>query len=76
MVAMGSIDGFVDGSVQLWKRSAKKDGSMSEDYHSDIDAEGFEAWLTSVLPKLPPNSILVFDNASYHSKKVCQHFCF
>ena len=69
MVAMGGLQGFVDGSVQLWKRSAKN-GVLSEDYHCDINAENFEEWLSSVLPNLPPNSVLVFDNASYHSKKV------
>lgn len=75
MVAMGSKDGFVDGSVELWKRTPK-DGVVNEDYHSDINAEGFETWLLGVLPSLPPNSVIVFDNASYHSKKV--HFlnCF
>ena len=58
MVAMGSKDGFVDGSVELWKRTAR-DGVQSDDYHSDINHEGFTAWLKGVLPKLPENSVLV-----------------
>ena len=58
MMAMGGINGFVKPSVKLWKRSAK-DGVMSEDYHSDINAEGFEAWIREVLPLLPKNSVLV-----------------
>ena len=68
IIGMGSENGFVEGSAKVWKRTAK-DGVMSDDYHSDINSEGFEDWLKSVLPKLDPNSVLVFDNASYHSKK-------
>ena len=65
---IGSQSGWVPGSAKVWKRTAKQ-GVMSDDYHSDINAEGFEAWLRIVLPNLEPNSILVFDNAKYHSKQ-------
>ena len=58
MVACGSKDGFVEGSVQLWKRTAK-DGVISADYHCDIDYEGFKKWLESWLPNLPPGSVIV-----------------
>lgn len=68
IMAMGTETGFIEGSVRVWKH--KKDGPMSQDYHADIDAEGFTAWLKECLPKLPPHSVLVFDNASYHSKKL------
>ena len=41
MVGMGSHEGFLDGSVQLWKRSPKEQGEViPEDYHADINAEG------------------------------------
>ena len=65
---MGNERGWVKGSFEVWKRTAK-DGVVTEDYHSDINAEGFEGWLKPLLKKLPKNSVLVFDNASYHSKK-------
>ena len=66
IIGCGSAKGWVQPSAKVWKRSAK-DGVMSEDYHSDINAESFEKWLKKdVLPHLDPNSVLVFDNASYH----------
>ena len=41
MVAIGSHEGFLDGSVELWKRSPKEQGEvLPEDYHADINAEG------------------------------------
>ena len=65
---MGNEQGWIEGSVRVWKH--KKDGAMSEDYHADIDSEAFEKWLKECLPLLPPNTVIVFDNASYHSKKI------
>jgi len=66
IIGCGSSNGWVPNSATVWKRTAK-DGVKSEDYHSDINAELFEDWLqNSVLPNLEPNSVLVFDNASYH----------
>jgi hypothetical protein len=38
-----------------------------------MDGEKFELWLNRVLPKLPPGSVVVMDNASYHTKKVWFH---
>ena len=66
IIGCGSAKGWVPPSACVWKRTAKS-GVMSEDYHSDITAELFEDWLQNkVLPHLEPNSVLVFDNASYH----------
>ena len=37
------------------------------DYHDKLTAEHFEEWShDTVLHKLPPNSIIVMDNMSYH----------
>ena len=58
IVGMGSTDGFVEDSNQIWKRTAKK-GVISADYHSDIEAKGFTRWLKLCLVKLPPNSVVV-----------------
>lgn len=39
------------------------------DYH-DMDAHNFEKWFNErLLPALKPNSIIVMDNAPYHSRK-------
>ena len=65
---MGNENGWVEGSVKVWKHT-KKNGVLSADYHHDIDAKGFEDWLKEALKNVPPNSVLVFDNASYHSQK-------
>ena len=57
-------NGWVDG-VPLVFQSKKKTG----DYHDEMTAEHFEEWFhDTLLPKLPPNSLIVMDNASYHSR--------
>jgi hypothetical protein len=41
------------------------DGS---DYHTEMNAKIFEKWVMEQLePVLPPKSLVVMDNASYHS---------
>lgn len=46
-----------------------KSQSVSEDYHGDMDYDNFTKWLEEHLfPNLPPNSVVVGDNASYHNK--------
>ncbi|KAF8787362.1 hypothetical protein HNY73_008970 [Argiope bruennichi] len=40
------------------------------DYHDEMNGDHFEKWLESVLPKLKKNSVIVMDNASYHSVKM------
>ena len=38
------------------------------DYHDEITAEHSEEWFASeLLPNIQPNSLVVMDNASYHS---------
>ena len=69
MMAAGDEDGFVPRSAVIKKRTPK-DGVVSEDYHSDVCAENFESWLKSWLSLIPPKSVIVMDNASYHSKKI------
>lgn len=46
-------------------------GSKSGDYHQDMNHENFMRWVrTQLLPNLPPSSVLVVDNASYHNVKI------
>lgn len=63
----GSVDGWV-GSVLL---SAKNIKSSCVDYHQDMTASLFEEWFVhKLLPSLPKESVIVMDNASYHSRQV------
>jgi hypothetical protein len=45
-------------------------GPKSGDYHDDMNWSNFEKWVTTqLIPNLPPKSVLVVDNASYHNTK-------
>ena len=40
------------------------------DYHDEMTGEHFEEWVRDkLLPNLPPNCLIVMDNASYHSRQ-------
>lgn len=63
----GSEDGFVPDALLL---SAKNVKSSCLDYHEDMSGELFEKWFRETLiPKLKPNSVIVMDNAKYHSRE-------
>jgi hypothetical protein len=70
VVHIGSEDGFVPGGSMVWIGGKGKKKSVSEDYHDDMDGKTFEGWLHKVLKTLPPKSVVVMDNASYHTTKV------
>ena len=66
MVHAGSKEGFVLGAADVFR--AKKG---SGDYHQEMDGKRFEEWFTKkLLPNLKPRSVIVMDNASYHSAKL------
>lgn len=45
-------------------------GVKSGDYHDDMNYQNFSTWLKNMLlPNLPPNSVVILDNASYHNKQ-------
>ena len=63
MVAAGTKDGFIDGSVLSFVAKNK-----SDDYHGEMNSDLFLRWLsTRLLPALDRPSVLVLDNAPYHS---------
>ncbi|XP_047998733.1 uncharacterized protein LOC125236081 [Leguminivora glycinivorella] len=62
---IGSEEGFVENGLLLFE--SKKN---TQDYHKEMNAQHFEEWLTGILPRLKPNSVLVLDNAPYHSRKL------
>ena len=61
---IGSDSGFVEGGLQLFL--SKKTG----DYHTEMDGDYFENWFSKILPLFEDNSVIVLDNAPYHSRKV------
>lgn len=63
----GSESGWVPGALLL---SAKNIKTASADYHEDMSAKLFEDWFVDqLIPNLPPKSVIVMDNASYHSRQ-------
>lgn len=68
IIHAGSENGFVPNCLLL---SAKNVGDSSLDYHQDTDAPLFEDWFEHrLLKNIPKNSVIVMDNASYHSRQV------
>jgi transposase len=58
-----SKDGWVPGAKLTFK-STKKTG----DYHGQMNHEMFTKWFVdSLLPNIPPNSLIIMDNAAYHN---------
>ncbi|CAF4956641.1 unnamed protein product [Pieris macdunnoughi] len=57
--------GFIPDALLIYP--AKK---QTGDYHSKMNADNYQKWIKEkLLPNLPPQSVLVIDNASYHNKK-------
>ncbi|XP_050503456.1 uncharacterized protein LOC126882532 [Diabrotica virgifera virgifera] len=62
----GGQHGWVNDALLLSSKSIK-DSSL--DYHQDIEGTLFESWFeNTLLPNLKANSVIVMDNASYHSR--------
>lgn len=61
----GGQDGFVP-NARLIFTAKKGDG----DYHKEMNSTTYETWFRDqLIPNLQPNSVIVLDNASYHSAK-------
>ena len=63
LVHAGSASGFIQEAWLCMRTDGK-----SADYHSSMNAETFERWFQEQLLPHLPNSIIVMDNASYHSR--------
>ena len=62
---LGSKNGFLDSCGECFV--GKKD---SGDYHNEMNSTHFEWWWESkVLPSLPDKSVVLIDNAKYHSRQ-------
>lgn len=58
----GTMDGFVPNALLLF--SSNKSG----DYHEEMTAAKFKEWFVHcLLPNIEKNSIIIMDNAPYHS---------
>lgn len=65
IIHAGSENGFVPNCLLL---SAKNIADSYLDYHQDTNAKLFEEWFEyRLLKNIPKNSVIVMDNASYHS---------
>ncbi len=63
VIHAGSEEGFVEEAGQLFSS-----GKQTGDYHGQMDGTTFISWLrTKLLPKLRPGTLVVMDNAPYHS---------
>jgi transposase len=63
----GGTTGWVPNGLLL---SAKNIQDSSADYHQDMDHKLFEQWFKNkLLTNIPRGSVIVMDNASYHSKQ-------
>ena len=62
----GGESGWVDGAVPVCQ-SKKATG----DCHDEMTVQHFEEWFRDALmPNVQPNSLIVMDNAPYHSRKL------
>lgn len=55
---------MLEGAELLYRANV-----TTSDYRRQMNAELFLKWITSeLIPSLPPNSVIVMDNAPYHNK--------
>lgn len=63
IVHAGSEKGFVPNALLIFTGTNK-----NEDYHSEMNKTNFTKWVTEkLIPNLTESSIIVMDNAPYHS---------
>ena len=61
----GTKHGFVPNAALVFQ--AKNDG----DYHKQMTSVVFDEWFRNqLLPNIPRNSVIVMDNAPYHSRQI------
>jgi hypothetical protein len=67
LVHTGNENGFLPYAAELIFLRKKN----AADIHDEMDGEIYEQYFKDqVLQNLPPNSVIVLDNASYHSRKI------
>ena len=64
--------GFLDGCDLVFEAKSRD----NRDYHTEMNGEVFLNWLQyQLLPALPPKSVVVMDNAPYHSMLAVESRC-
>ncbi|KAK4324273.1 hypothetical protein Pmani_005113 [Petrolisthes manimaculis] len=67
IVHAGGMDGFVPGGLHMFRSKNENKG----DYHDSMNHNTFRSWLeNNLLPNIPPRSLIIMDNASYHCKVI------
>lgn len=62
---IGSEDGFLENCAEVFEGNKK-----SADYHHEMNAPHYEYWWEEkVLPALPNQSVVLIDNAKYHTRQ-------
>ncbi|XP_063221961.1 uncharacterized protein LOC134530754 isoform X1 [Bacillus rossius redtenbacheri] len=59
-----------DKSLQSAKRRTVGDGQKTADYHGEMNGETFLMWFEDMLVHLEEPSVIIMDNASYHSTQM------
>ena len=59
-----------DDEVEVGDEKHEEEAGISEDfdYHDNISAESYKKYFENVCKLLKPNSVIIIDNASYHSR--------
>ena len=66
IVHAGGRFGFIPNALLIYKSQVK-----TGDFHKEMNTDNYVKWLrTMLIPNLPPNSVLVIDNASYHNTQL------
>jgi len=65
MLHIGSDKGFLPKGLFICFEAEKQ----NVDYRNEMNSDNFKEWFEYILPRLDPNSIVVMDNAPYHSVK-------
>lgn len=64
-VHAGTKNGFIPNAELIFKAK-----SSTGNYHSVMNGQNFEKWLCDkLIPNLPAHSVVVLDNAPYHTVK-------
>lgn len=64
IVHIGNEKGFVKGGLLVFP------SNHTGDYHEDMNGDTFEEYFQQMLDLIPPGSVIVMDNASYHSRNL------
>lgn len=63
IVHAGTEKGFIKNALLIFSTKSKQ-----ADYHDDMNSANFSKWVSEkLLPNLDSPSVIIFDNASYHS---------